>query len=769
LNSLRAKLKSRTFVYIIRGYSIVFIVPFLVLTIAFAWLSASIEKDTRMNNRLAVEQFKSALDTQLSSIVQLSGKLAAAPAVISFSSEDDLLANLSDEHSFEILRDFMNELASISAANSAIKSAYVYSMQSDKILSSMGIWYSEDYYKVNYSNESFSYREWINYLINSKSSGFTNFQKNTNCYKLPNISYVSSIAYSREFPISLVLSVNMEQIFKQIEALTENGAYVSIIYDDISTIFTNSEIFNEINSLKLNLRDKNGFVTQKIKTSKGNFIISSQYSPLSHCTYNIAIPVKVYYKQQTILRNILVLAFFSLLISGIYMVIRISRNTFRPIENLLASLKQKGGSRNADENDAFEYIRTAISEISDEKLSMEKQLFLQSNTMSDYTIGRLMSGSYYSLAAVQDSLNQLNIRFVSDIFMVALIWSDEFFGSDEDEIALLQYVICNVFGELFNGHYLSYTVKMDGKCGVLINLSTEQQDNAYETIKCCVEQGREFISKHFNINLYVTISDKHCKLGGIKNAFIEAEQATELSDAEHSVTYVWEKDSKTSLPTICALTSELENKLTNMLLVGDEAGAKALIGEENSKVKNTLYKWQYDVWLADLYAAIMRSLSSFSFESGQIAQINNEIVSIMQDGKLTFSALCNVVETICSRINQKDICLKSSGLAEKVQKYISENYSDSELTITKIADYFDLHVNYLSSLYKKKTGESILDTINNYRIAQAKLLLCNTRKRIEDIAKLTGYYNSTALIRSFKKFEGITPGQYRIMHSNIIC
>jgi YesN/AraC family two-component response regulator len=47
------------------------------------------------------------------------------------------------------------------------------------------------------------------------------------------------------------------------------------------------------------------------------------------------------------------------------------------------------------------------------------------------------------------------------------------------------------------------------------------------------------------------------------------------------------------------------------------------------------------------------------------------------------------------------------------------------------------------------------------RLAEAKKLLRETRRGIEAIATAVGYYNSAGFIRTFKKYEGITPGQYR--------
>ena len=47
------------------------------------------------------------------------------------------------------------------------------------------------------------------------------------------------------------------------------------------------------------------------------------------------------------------------------------------------------------------------------------------------------------------------------------------------------------------------------------------------------------------------------------------------------------------------------------------------------------------------------------------------------------------------------------GMVENIKTYIEENISDSELTLSKVADHFYLNHSYLSRIYKKETGKHI--------------------------------------------------------------
>lgn len=100
-------------------------------------------------------------------------------------------------------------------------------------------------------------------------------------------------------------------------------------------------------------------------------------------------------------------------------------------------------------------------------------------------------------------------------------------------------------------------------------------------------------------------------------------------------------------------------------------------------------------------------------------------------------------------------------LINKLRIYLDNNFSDTNFSVQEMADKFGLSMNYLSSYYKDKTNESIVNYITNLRIEKAKHLLVTTDLPIKKIARSTGYYNVSSFIRRFKQLMGVTPGKYR--------
>lgn len=97
----------------------------------------------------------------------------------------------------------------------------------------------------------------------------------------------------------------------------------------------------------------------------------------------------------------------------------------------------------------------------------------------------------------------------------------------------------------------------------------------------------------------------------------------------------------------------------------------------------------------------------------------------------------------------------------RICRYVDESYSDPTLTVSSMAQKFDMTVANLSAYFKRKTGSSPLEYIQNKRIAEAKRLIIETDMKISEVAKAVGYYDTRPLIRSFKRVEGYTPTEYR--------
>ena len=101
-----------------------------------------------------------------------------------------------------------------------------------------------------------------------------------------------------------------------------------------------------------------------------------------------------------------------------------------------------------------------------------------------------------------------------------------------------------------------------------------------------------------------------------------------------------------------------------------------------------------------------------------------------------------------------------SPYVNKILSYIQAHYNQ-KIRTKDIAEYVHLHPSYISSLFRKQTGNSIGQYILNYRLMVAKNLLISTNRSVESIALDMGFYDLQHFSREFEKNVGMRPSVYR--------
>lgn len=108
----------------------------------------------------------------------------------------------------------------------------------------------------------------------------------------------------------------------------------------------------------------------------------------------------------------------------------------------------------------------------------------------------------------------------------------------------------------------------------------------------------------------------------------------------------------------------------------------------------------------------------------------------------------------------KNIDIKITNI-KKILSYIHENYNRTISTID-MANMLQLNSQYFCRYFKKSTGKTPTEYINEIRIEKAAEYLSKTEMKIIDIAICCGYENISYFIKRFQKQKHMTPSKYRI-------
>lgn len=99
-----------------------------------------------------------------------------------------------------------------------------------------------------------------------------------------------------------------------------------------------------------------------------------------------------------------------------------------------------------------------------------------------------------------------------------------------------------------------------------------------------------------------------------------------------------------------------------------------------------------------------------------------------------------------------------------VKKYVEEHFGEP-LTLEEVSQVADLSPTYLSTIFKKDTGMTFLEYLSKVRMDMAKKLLKETNDTVADICGKVGYSDVRYFTKSFTKYAGLKPKEYRKLYS----
>ncbi|MNI44130.1 Bifunctional transcriptional activator/DNA repair enzyme AdaA [compost metagenome] len=128
-----------------------------------------------------------------------------------------------------------------------------------------------------------------------------------------------------------------------------------------------------------------------------------------------------------------------------------------------------------------------------------------------------------------------------------------------------------------------------------------------------------------------------------------------------------------------------------------------------------------------------------------------------------YSGLGNYVSALCGRAAVYLTELQAANEGNTIYNVIQ--YVDLEfrnkLQLQDLARQFHMNSAYLGQLFRKETGRSFSEYLNDKRIEAAKGLLKRTELKISDVAAQVGFSNTDYFIDKFKGIVGVLPSVYK--------
>lgn len=132
---------------------------------------------------------------------------------------------------------------------------------------------------------------------------------------------------------------------------------------------------------------------------------------------------------------------------------------------------------------------------------------------------------------------------------------------------------------------------------------------------------------------------------------------------------------------------------------------------------------------------------------------------------LTLNALEEALLWI-SEVNPNLRDISRDERVEKALEIISISFTQKH-TVESLAREVSLSPSRFAHLFKEQTGQSVIDTLIAYRLAEAAKLLEFTSSSIKSISDQTGFQNPYYFSRLFSQKYGLPPRNYRKIHPTL--
>ncbi|MFF2094308.1 AraC family transcriptional regulator [Paenibacillus sp. NPDC058174] len=568
---------------------------------------------------------------------------------------------------------------------------------------------------------------------------------------------------------TLFIMINDEQLGNMFKGLAEAGKGQIYIVDADNRIISATTEQRDV--LPFSYADMAGDQGKlSAKRSGEDTVISYATSSVYGWKYVLEVPRTVFLAEVNEVRSWALLLFVLAAFSGAVVSGYLAFRNYRPIRDLVTAVSGNSAgvvSPGKQGPIEYEFIRTSIQTARLTETELRGRLSQQTPIIRIHFLSRFIRGYAEPHELLEQSLQFMGIRFVSESFAVMLIDVEDMSAfaaeNDEKERLFVNFVISNIASDLANERYMAYTTELDpGRVALMINFFEADDIQNASGLAAIAEQLDQVLRQRFRLRVAIGVSSLVHDRHDIGEAFRDALKRLDENRKSHA-----EQLEANQLPEQIPayyFPLDIEQQLTNYVKSGEE--------EKTEQLLNALYT-DHDTgegtrsviisyFLMHLSSTLFRIVQTTPRAEPDMALrlLRNQGDS-MQDAHRQFLELKADYQAVC-RHWKEGRSDQGSRMLDTIQRIVQERFGQNMLSVGLIADELGITQPYLSSFYKKATGRTILEFISEVRLREAKRLLSETESTVAQIALVVGYSNDIGFIRFFKKHEGITPGQYRV-------
>lgn len=434
-----------------------------------------------------------------------------------------------------------------------------------------------------------------------------------------------------------------------------------------------------------------------------------------------------------------------------------------------------------------EFVKTvsgAIEALKDEWEQAEKYQQLLYDRKSDFKVLRanfmvdLVLGRQLSPKTIKEKLSQYEIPLLMErpTVMMLVQLGKQFSHLDYSSSSLMEFAVGNIAEESFADHFNVWHCKAPHEYLLIMaqpryetdersEFSAESRSLRKTKLAEATKMLRANVSNYLKGEISIVVTDWFEFPDSITTAYRAGLGAMFMiaNEEQHSVHFL---DDRVGKDHIFVKSMETLYKPPTMITLLESKRWDAVeqkIKDVFADLKETRYSREH---LYEVYLALTNAFMYIAHRQGQyVSQINELGIDFILDQTMVLSPdrleewAIGVLNKLQSELSVKEESAKSF-IVKQVQEIVATNLSQ-DTTVKTIADRVFLHPVYLSKVFKAETGESLSEWIIGMKMERALYLLKNTNKKIYEITSELGYQNPQYFSKTFKKYYGMTPQEFR--------
>jgi len=730
------------------SYIAVLILPMVIIgSVVYGRILRQVEDDVRKSNQMLLGQAAKVMDLRLQELGLLAGQVSLNSRVLDFLFRPS-------EGPDEIIRimGLIKEMGIFQAPNRFISNLTVYSFKADAIVSRQGRYTPTFFYEQVSHPVGISYEQWL--------------------AQLKKVHYGSIIAqdylglegqrrfltYMQSLPTNwgsssgtLVAYLDSEQVQQLFEPLVAGRQGVAFIADAQGKVLIST---GEVPSGAWSFPNGRNFAVRTIAGRK--VVVYFEKSEITGWNYVSMVPAHIFNAQVSAIRGLMLFVLALCLLVGIGTATILSWRNYRPIQAILEVLNPMR-SKSAGQSDELAMILETAQETMQENRHLQAYLKENEALVQNNLLRRLLHGRIPATESA-DALRTLRLPLDADYCV--LVVDVELFAEKSGETAMgvMSLAAAEVIRRLIP---CSITEIDDERLGVLAFLERNSEEEAAALQLARTIQTN--LDHDYQIPISIGLSIAR-GADGIPQAFRQAVQAADykIVSGRFAITAfseITQADNSYYYPL------DWERQLINHVKVGDFETVTALVDEVYAEnfVRRRLPMALIRCIFYDLIGTALKVLQELNIAEEEVfgADAGAEHWLAQTDTAPEMrDKLKQIYGHICQWINGRRES-HNTQLKKEILAILEHNYADPNLGLGLLASQTKVSSSYLCRFFKDQTGYNFADYLNRLRIERAKELLHDETHTVREVATAIGYLSANTFIRIFKKYEGITPGQFR--------